>query len=180
MPAKRLGIEQKFYQSSDGTTKIVSGDSVSGKKKKPIGSGEEKEFFADLFSSENHGKITRVELRYPFFKAEFYQTDGSVLKITGDSFEAPNSAIIDCRKKYSGPLTTAEFIIDSSTENMLNISASNSTQQTNQATLELDLSKYLTSDNKKTADKKFKLRFTQFLSGICGNEVKKNSGERGV
>ncbi|GAA6170719.1 hypothetical protein NBRC116592_03890 [Colwellia sp. KU-HH00111] len=173
LPAKRLGIEQKFYQSSDGTTKIVSGDSVSGTKKKPLISGIEKEFASDLFSSDNHGNITRAELRYPFFKAEFYQTDGSIVKITGESFETPNSGVVDCRKKYSGPLTTAEFFIDPSTKNMLNLSASSSIQQTNQATLELDLTDYLTSDNKKAVEKEFKLRFTQFLSGICGNEVKK-------
>ncbi|GAA6170691.1 hypothetical protein NBRC116592_03610 [Colwellia sp. KU-HH00111] len=35
LPARRLGVEQKFYQSSNCTAEIISGDSVSGKKNKP-------------------------------------------------------------------------------------------------------------------------------------------------
>jgi len=174
LPAKRLGIEQKFYQSSDGTTKIVGGVSVSGTKKKPIGSGEEREFYADLFSSEKNGKITHVELRYPFFHAEFIRSDGSILKITGGSFEAPTRGVIDCRDKYSQPMTIANFIIKAMADNKIKISsAGKSSTKTSQGDLTLDLTTYHSSENKKAIDKEFKTRFTRYITGICGNEVKK-------
>ncbi|PKG83851.1 hypothetical protein CXF85_10155 [Colwellia sp. 75C3] len=173
IPAKRLGIEQKFYQSSDGTTKIVSGDSKSAKKNKPFASGEEVEFLSDLFSSDKHGKITHIELRYPFFKAEFIQSDGEVLKITGDSFEAPTKGVIDCREKYGQPMITAGFDIEELAGNQIKISSVGGDAKSSSGDITFDLTTYLTSENKKALDKEFKTRFTRYVSGICGNEVKK-------
>lgn len=173
IPAIRLGIDQKFYQSSDGTTKIVSGDSVYGSKKKPIPSGDEREFQADLFSSDNHGEVTRIELRYPFFNAEFLQSDGKILKISGGSFEAPTRGVIDCREKFGQPNIATEFAIEMLDNNKIKISSTGNGIQTNGGDLTFDLTTYLTSTNKKAFDKAFKSQFSSYATGICGNKINK-------
>ena len=130
-----------------------------------------------MFSSENHGKITRIELRYPFFKAEFIQSDGEVLKITGGNFEAPARGVIDCREKYGQPNIATEFTIEKLGDNKIKITStgasSKSSTQSNNSDLTLNLAAYLASENKKALDKEFKNQFSTYATGICGNKVKK-------
>jgi len=173
LPARSLGITQKFYQSSDGTTEIISGDSVSGKKNKPIFSGEEREFRSDLFSSEDHGEITHVELRYPFFKAEFIRSNGSILKISGSDFEKPSRGVLDCREGYSQPMTTVGFEIEELEDSKIRISSTNPSYQPNNSDLIIDIASYLQSENKRKLDKEFRGRFASYATEICGNKVKK-------
>lgn len=170
LSAKKISIEQKFYQSSDGFSKVVSGDSYYAKKNKAISTGYEKEFQSDLFSSDNHGELTVIELRYPFFKAEFLLSDGSTLKVSGKDFEVPTGGLINCTEKYGQPATLASYEIEQLPDNKIKLTSSDAKSSAND--LIFDLTTYLSNENKKKLEKEFKSQFASYTTRICGNKIK--------